>query len=75
MKRQHRLQPASTAQFDALAQLAADGLIDVNGTTVPSIAVPASVPIPFGDISARCASTGPSLRNRSGFCGHPKTAI
>jgi len=24
--------PASTAQFDALAQLAADGLIDVNGT-------------------------------------------
>jgi hypothetical protein len=38
--------PASTAQFDALAQLAADGLIDVNGTTVPSIAVPASVPIP-----------------------------
>jgi hypothetical protein len=41
--------PASTAQFDALAQLAADGLIDVNGTTVPSIAVPASVPIPFGD--------------------------
>ncbi len=41
--------PASTAQFDALAQLAADGLIDVNGTTIPSIAVPANVPIPFRD--------------------------
>ncbi len=37
--------PASTAQFDALAQLAADGLIP--GT--PSIAVPATVPIPFRD--------------------------
>jgi Carboxypeptidase regulatory-like domain len=41
--------PNSTAQFDALAQLAADGLIDVNGTTVTSIPVPASVPIPFRD--------------------------
>jgi hypothetical protein len=41
--------PASTAQFDALAQLAADGLIDVNGTTVSSIPVPATVPIPFRD--------------------------
>jgi hypothetical protein len=40
---------ASTAQFNALAQLASDGLIDVNGTTVPSIAVPANVPIPFRD--------------------------
>lgn len=37
--------PASTAQFDALAQLAADGLI----SGVPSIAVPATVPIPFRD--------------------------
>jgi hypothetical protein len=37
--------PASTAQFDALAQLAADGLI----TGVPSIAVPQNVPIPFRD--------------------------
>ncbi|MFZ0685824.1 MAG: carboxypeptidase regulatory-like domain-containing protein [Terriglobales bacterium] len=37
--------PASTAQFDALAQLAADGLIP----GVPSIAVPATVPIPFRD--------------------------
>ncbi len=37
--------PASIAQFDALAQLAADGLI----TGVPSIAVPATVPIPFRD--------------------------
>jgi len=37
--------PASIAQFDALSQLAADGLI----TGVPSIAVPATVPIPFRD--------------------------
>jgi hypothetical protein len=37
--------PASTAQFDALAQLAQEGLI----TGIPSIAVPATVPIPFRD--------------------------
>src|ERR1700675_159426 len=37
--------PASTAQFNALALLAADGLI----TGVPSIAVPQNVPIPFRD--------------------------
>src|SRR6202163_1714837 len=37
--------PASTAQFDALAQLAADGLIP----GVPFIAVPQNVPIPFRD--------------------------
>jgi hypothetical protein len=37
--------PANTAQFDALAQLAAEGLI----TGIPSIAVPANVPIPFRD--------------------------
>jgi hypothetical protein len=37
--------PASTAQFEALSQLAADGLIP----GVPSIAVPANVPIPFRD--------------------------
>lgn len=37
--------PDSTTQFDALAQLAADGLI----AGVPSIAVPANVPIPFRD--------------------------
>jgi hypothetical protein len=37
--------PASTQQFDALAQLAADGLI----SGVPSIAVPATFPIPFRD--------------------------
>jgi hypothetical protein len=37
--------PVSTAQFEALAQLAADGLI----TGVPSIAVPQNVPIPFRD--------------------------
>lgn len=37
--------PASTAQFDALAILAGDGLIP----QVPAIAVPAHVPIPFRD--------------------------
>src|SRR5208283_1021219 len=37
--------PASTQQFDALAQLAADGVI----TGVPFISVPANVPIPFRD--------------------------
>ncbi len=37
--------PASTAQFDALAQLAADGLIP----GIPLIAVPQDVPIPFRD--------------------------
>jgi hypothetical protein len=37
--------PASTTQFDALAALAAQGLIP----GVPSIEVPANVPIPFRD--------------------------
>ncbi len=37
--------PSSTAEFDALANLAAQGLI----TGVPSITVPATVPIPFRD--------------------------
>ena len=37
--------PASTSEFDALAQLAADGLI----TGVPAIAVPQNVPVPFRD--------------------------
>ena len=37
--------PASTTQFQALAQLASQGLI----TGVPSIAVPPNVPIPFRD--------------------------
>ncbi|SPF38418.1 conserved exported hypothetical protein [Candidatus Sulfotelmatobacter kueseliae] len=37
--------PASIAQFDALAQLASEGLI----SGVASIAVPATVPIPFRD--------------------------
>jgi hypothetical protein len=41
--------PANQTQFNALAQLASQGLIDVNGTTVPSIAVPSSVPVPFRD--------------------------
>jgi hypothetical protein len=37
--------PASIAQFNALAQLASEGLI----AGIPSIAVPATVPIPFRD--------------------------
>ncbi len=37
--------PASTAQFDALAQLASEGLV----TGIPSIPVPATVPVPFRD--------------------------
>jgi len=37
--------PASTTQFQALAQLASQGLI----TGVPSLAVPPNVPIPFRD--------------------------
>ncbi len=37
--------PASTTQFDALSQLASEGLI----TGIPSIPVPANVPIPFRD--------------------------
>ena len=37
--------PANITYFDALAQLAADGLI----TGIPLIAVPATVPIPFRD--------------------------
>jgi hypothetical protein len=41
--------PASQAQFNALAQLAAQGLVSVNGATVGSISVPSSVPVPFRD--------------------------
>lgn len=37
--------PESTAQFDALSEIAADGLIP----GAPSIAVPSSVPVPFRD--------------------------
>ena len=39
----------SQTQFQALSQLAEQGLVDVNGTIVPSIAVPSSVPVPFRD--------------------------
>jgi hypothetical protein len=41
--------PASQTQFNALSQLASQGLINVDGTTVTSIPVPPSVPIPFRD--------------------------
>jgi carboxypeptidase family protein len=39
----------SQAQFGALSQLASDGLISDNGTTVDSIPVASSVPVPFRD--------------------------
>jgi hypothetical protein len=41
--------PASQTQFNALAQLAAEGLVDVNGKVVTSIPVPNFVPVPFRD--------------------------
>jgi len=41
--------PASQTQFNALSQLASQGLINVNGTAVNSIPVPSNVPIPFRD--------------------------
>jgi len=41
--------PASQTQFQALAQLAAQGLIDVHGAAVTAISVPSSVPVPFRD--------------------------
>ncbi len=41
--------PANQAQFNALAQLAAQGLVDVNGKVVTSIPVPNFVPVPFRD--------------------------
>src|SRR5271168_4470191 len=40
---------ASQTQFQALSQLASQGLVDVNGVTVPSISVPSSIPVPFRD--------------------------
>jgi hypothetical protein len=39
--------PASQAQFNALAQLAQQGLIDANGAMVNSIPTPNIVPVPF----------------------------
>jgi hypothetical protein len=41
--------PDSQTQFNALAQLAAQGLVTVGNTTVTSISVPSSVPVPFRD--------------------------
>ena len=41
--------PASQTQFQALSELASQGRVDVNGTTVSSIAVPNSTTIPFRD--------------------------
>jgi hypothetical protein len=39
----------SLTEFNALSQLAQQGLITVDGTTVNSIPVPSSVPVPFRD--------------------------
>ncbi len=44
--------PVSLAQFNALSQFAAEGLVDVNGTVVNSVAVPNNVPVPFRDYLA-----------------------
>jgi hypothetical protein len=41
--------PDSQSQFNALAQLASEGLVTVGGTTVTSIPVPSNIPIPFRD--------------------------
>ena len=41
--------PASQAQFNALAQLALDGLVSVRGNSISSINAPSSVPVPFRD--------------------------
>ena len=41
--------PNSQAEFNALAQLAQQGLITVNGTTVTFIPVPKNIPVPFRD--------------------------
>ena len=44
--------PASQTQLDALAQLAQQGLVDVNGKIVNSIPVPNIVAVPFRDYLA-----------------------
>jgi hypothetical protein len=44
--------PASQAQFNALAQLAQQGLIEVNGAMVHAIPTPNIVPVPFRDYLA-----------------------
>ncbi|MGC1413715.1 MAG: carboxypeptidase regulatory-like domain-containing protein [Candidatus Acidiferrum sp.] len=41
--------PESQTQFTALSQLASQGLVDIDGTTVTSISVPSSVSVPFRD--------------------------
>jgi hypothetical protein len=41
--------PASKTQLNALSQLATQGLVNVDGTTISSINVPTSVPVPFRD--------------------------
>jgi hypothetical protein len=41
--------PDSQTQFTALSQLASQGLVDVNGTTITSIPVPTGVSVPFRD--------------------------
>lgn len=41
--------PATAAQFDALSQLASQGLLSVNGTALNAVTVPSSVPVPFRD--------------------------
>ena len=60
--------PASLAQFNALASLAAQGLIP----GVSSIPVPNNVPVPFRDYLATAALRLGAVGNaRSGFCARP----
>ena len=63
--------PNSLAEFNALAQIATDGLIP----GVPSIAVPQTSRFRFATTSGRCGLTGRSRRNRSGSCVSRKTVI
>ena len=44
--------PASQAQFQALSQLASQGRVNMNGVSVPSIAVPPFTEVPFRDYLA-----------------------
>ena len=61
--------PASMQQFDALSQIAAQGLIP----GVSSIAVPATVPIPFRDYLGSVRFDWAHRPSRSGFSAPQKT--
>lgn len=57
--------PSSQTEFNALAQLASQGLINTPVGAVNSIAVPSSVPVPFRDYLATARlDWGPSARSQ-----------